>query len=280
MANWVFCNRCFQPPHRTSCFSLTNCGHVYCDACLGKGKKNECLICKAPCRTVLLSKHTDADIQAFFMSIDSLCKKYSRETSQYLRLSRGCCRLKLCPATSSREVPRGSSHGSQAAARDPQEHWVSTTRAPRPGCRRSQSQPEAHGNTIQDAPHPLTLLHPSRTLIHAKSPWGRKLLEFIKHVCYHRHQSRRLRAPGWFCQVLQRPGAVSGEKTQQTRPAPPATCLLCLSCLSGFRHGPRRRLAPAWAAQALPSDLVAPLFVSYTVELSVTSAGWSFPAAV
>ncbi|XP_054205699.1 putative E3 SUMO-protein ligase RNF212 isoform X9 [Homo sapiens] len=82
MANWVFCNRCFQPPHRTSCFSLTNCGHVYCDACLGKGKKNECLICKAPCRTVLLSKHTDADIQAFFMSIDSLCKKYSRETSQ------------------------------------------------------------------------------------------------------------------------------------------------------------------------------------------------------
>ncbi|XP_008961944.2 probable E3 SUMO-protein ligase RNF212 isoform X4 [Pan paniscus] len=83
MANWVFCNRCFQPPHRTSCFSLTNCGHVYCDACLGKGKKNECLICKAPCRTVLLSKHTDADIQAFFMSIDSLCKKYSRETSQY-----------------------------------------------------------------------------------------------------------------------------------------------------------------------------------------------------
>ncbi|XP_037598092.1 probable E3 SUMO-protein ligase RNF212 isoform X2 [Cebus imitator] len=57
MANWVFCNRCFQPPHRTSCFSLTNCGHVYCDACLGKGEKNECLICKVPCRTVLLSEH-------------------------------------------------------------------------------------------------------------------------------------------------------------------------------------------------------------------------------
>ncbi|PNJ23622.1 RNF212 isoform 4 [Pongo abelii] len=39
MANWVFCNRCFQPPHRTSCFSLTNCGHVYCDACLGKDRR-------------------------------------------------------------------------------------------------------------------------------------------------------------------------------------------------------------------------------------------------
>nr|XP_035942424.1 probable E3 SUMO-protein ligase RNF212 isoform X1 [Halichoerus grypus] len=82
MAGWVFCNRCFQPPHRTSYFSLTSCGHVYCDVCLGKGGKEECLICKVPCRTVLLSKHTDADIQALFMGIDSLCQKYSRETCQ------------------------------------------------------------------------------------------------------------------------------------------------------------------------------------------------------
>ncbi|XP_034528137.1 probable E3 SUMO-protein ligase RNF212 [Ailuropoda melanoleuca] len=82
MAGWVFCNRCFQPPHRTSCFRLTNCGHVYCDVCLGKGGKDVCLICKVPCRTVLLSKHTDADIQALFMGIDGLCKKYSRETCQ------------------------------------------------------------------------------------------------------------------------------------------------------------------------------------------------------
>ncbi|XP_004480457.1 probable E3 SUMO-protein ligase RNF212 isoform X4 [Dasypus novemcinctus] len=57
MASWVFCNRCFRPPCRTSLFSLTSCGHVYCDDCLGKGEKNECLICKVPCRTVLLSKH-------------------------------------------------------------------------------------------------------------------------------------------------------------------------------------------------------------------------------
>ncbi|KAB0354476.1 hypothetical protein FD755_023014 [Muntiacus reevesi] len=31
MASWVFCNRCFQPPQAASRFSLTNCGHVYCD---------------------------------------------------------------------------------------------------------------------------------------------------------------------------------------------------------------------------------------------------------
>ncbi|XP_012879319.1 PREDICTED: probable E3 SUMO-protein ligase RNF212 [Dipodomys ordii] len=44
--------------------------------------KNECLICKVPCHTVLLSKHTSSDVQTLFMSIDSLCKKYSQETSQ------------------------------------------------------------------------------------------------------------------------------------------------------------------------------------------------------
>lgn len=36
MAAWVFCNRCFQPPRRTACFSLTSCGHVYCAGCLSK----------------------------------------------------------------------------------------------------------------------------------------------------------------------------------------------------------------------------------------------------
>ncbi|XP_062940685.1 probable E3 SUMO-protein ligase RNF212 [Cynocephalus volans] len=84
MASWVFCNCCFQPPSQASCFSLTNCGHVYCEACLGKGKKDECMICKVPCRTVLLSKHTNSEIQTFFMDIDDLCKKFSRDMSQIL----------------------------------------------------------------------------------------------------------------------------------------------------------------------------------------------------
>ncbi|XP_055978000.1 probable E3 SUMO-protein ligase RNF212 [Sorex fumeus] len=82
MATWIFCNYCFQQPHRTSCFSLTSCGHVYCDVCLRKGRKDECLICKVPCRALSLSKHTDWDIQALFMRIDGLCSRYSRDTSQ------------------------------------------------------------------------------------------------------------------------------------------------------------------------------------------------------
>ncbi|XP_006893708.1 PREDICTED: probable E3 SUMO-protein ligase RNF212 [Elephantulus edwardii] len=45
-------------------------------------KKDECLVCKTPCQTVLLSKHTDSSIQAFFMNINGLCAKYSKEISQ------------------------------------------------------------------------------------------------------------------------------------------------------------------------------------------------------
>ncbi|XP_068930381.1 probable E3 SUMO-protein ligase RNF212 [Petaurus breviceps papuanus] len=85
MAVRVFCNRCFQPPGKSSSqFSLTSCGHVFCHLCLQKGKKEECLICSTPCHIILLSKQTDFNIQAFFMGIDGLCKKYSKETSQIL----------------------------------------------------------------------------------------------------------------------------------------------------------------------------------------------------
>ncbi|XP_010285804.1 PREDICTED: probable E3 SUMO-protein ligase RNF212 [Phaethon lepturus] len=83
MATPVFCNICFCEPRKPSPrFSLTSCGHVICEICLQKGKKDECLICKTPCRTLFLSKQTNPDIQSLFMGIDTLCKKYSKEVTQ------------------------------------------------------------------------------------------------------------------------------------------------------------------------------------------------------
>ncbi|XP_066477465.1 probable E3 SUMO-protein ligase RNF212 [Tiliqua scincoides] len=84
MAALVFCNACFQRPQRAAPlnFSLTNCGHVLCERCLQKGKKDECMVCRAPCRTVVLSKKMNSDIQSLFMGIDGLCRKYSKEVTQ------------------------------------------------------------------------------------------------------------------------------------------------------------------------------------------------------
>ncbi|XP_017583259.1 probable E3 SUMO-protein ligase RNF212 isoform X2 [Corvus cornix cornix] len=57
MAVPVFCNSCLcEPRNPTPPFSLTSCGHVFCEICLKKGKKDECLICRTACRTLVLSK--------------------------------------------------------------------------------------------------------------------------------------------------------------------------------------------------------------------------------
>ncbi|XP_030046931.1 putative E3 SUMO-protein ligase RNF212 [Microcaecilia unicolor] len=83
MAASVFCNLCFQQPRREMArFALTNCGHVLCERCLQKGKKDTCTVCGALCRTVFLSKQMNPDLQALFMDVAELCKKYSKEFSQ------------------------------------------------------------------------------------------------------------------------------------------------------------------------------------------------------
>ncbi|XP_041314035.1 probable E3 SUMO-protein ligase RNF212 [Pyrgilauda ruficollis] len=83
MAVLVFCNSCLSEPRTPAPrFYLTSCGHVFCDVCLKKGKKDECLVCRRACRTVVLSKETSPDIQSLFMPIEVLGKKYSKEISQ------------------------------------------------------------------------------------------------------------------------------------------------------------------------------------------------------
>ncbi|NWI92750.1 RN212 ligase, partial [Pitta sordida] len=79
----VFCNSCSCEPRKpTPRFCLTSCGHVFCEICLQKGKKDECLICRTACQTLVLSKQTNPDIQSLFMGVDMLCDKYSKEITQ------------------------------------------------------------------------------------------------------------------------------------------------------------------------------------------------------
>ncbi|KAM5172242.1 putative E3 SUMO-protein ligase RNF212 [Mantella aurantiaca] len=85
MAALMRCNVCFRQPGReTLRFSITNCGHVVCEACLQKGKKEECGVCRSHCRTIFLSKETNPDIKMLFMDINVLCKNYSNEFTQVI----------------------------------------------------------------------------------------------------------------------------------------------------------------------------------------------------
>uniref|UniRef100_A0A8C5S8P3 E3 SUMO-protein ligase RNF212 n=1 Tax=Laticauda laticaudata TaxID=8630 RepID=A0A8C5S8P3_LATLA len=40
------------------------------------------MICRVPCRTIVLSKKVNSDIQSLFMGLDGLCRKYSKEIIQ------------------------------------------------------------------------------------------------------------------------------------------------------------------------------------------------------
>ncbi|NWS84616.1 RN212 ligase, partial [Toxostoma redivivum] len=93
MAVTVFCNSCLcEPRSPTPRFCLTSCGHVFCEVCLQKGKKDECLICRSACQTLVLSKETRPDIQALFMRVDVLCKKWSKEVSQVSQFQGRYCK--------------------------------------------------------------------------------------------------------------------------------------------------------------------------------------------
>ncbi|KAM4039286.1 putative E3 SUMO-protein ligase RNF212 isoform 2-T2 [Anomaloglossus baeobatrachus] len=83
MNELVRCNMCFQQPGRkASQFSITSCGHVFCEQCLRKGNNENCSVCKAPCRTILLSNETDPDIKMLFTDVNVLCKKFLTEFTQ------------------------------------------------------------------------------------------------------------------------------------------------------------------------------------------------------
>ncbi|XP_069486330.1 probable E3 SUMO-protein ligase RNF212 [Ambystoma mexicanum] len=80
----IRCNVCFVQPgnHDIAKYALANCGHVLCESCLRKGKKEECTVCRAHCRIVWLSGQVNPDVQAFFMDVNLLCKKYSKQFAQ------------------------------------------------------------------------------------------------------------------------------------------------------------------------------------------------------
>ncbi|XP_075063778.1 putative E3 SUMO-protein ligase RNF212 isoform X3 [Mixophyes fleayi] len=87
MTDLLRCNVCFRQPGReTSRFAITNCGHVACELCLQKGKKDECGVCRSHCRTIFLSNETHADIKMLFMDINVLCTKFSKEFTNIAKL--------------------------------------------------------------------------------------------------------------------------------------------------------------------------------------------------
>ncbi|XP_028658809.2 probable E3 SUMO-protein ligase RNF212 [Erpetoichthys calabaricus] len=85
MATWIHCNSCFLSPNVNRRFAVTSCGHVICEFCFQKGKKNMCLICNSQCRMFPLSEKSSTEVKSLFTSIDVTCKKYCTENGKVLQ---------------------------------------------------------------------------------------------------------------------------------------------------------------------------------------------------
>ncbi|CAI9719483.1 finger 212B-like isoform X2 [Octopus vulgaris] len=82
MVDWLHCNLCFNQPGNGIKFSLTNCGHVYCEKCLNEGTRENCKMCKAVCNSILLTGKMKPDVEIFFGDPFELIKKQNRQLIQ------------------------------------------------------------------------------------------------------------------------------------------------------------------------------------------------------
>ncbi|CAE1294675.1 unnamed protein product [Acanthosepion pharaonis] len=88
MVDWLHCNLCFTQPGNGIKFSLTNCGHVYCEKCLTEGTKESCKMCKAVCSSILLTGKMKPDVEIFFGDPSELIKKQNKQLVQVMEFQK------------------------------------------------------------------------------------------------------------------------------------------------------------------------------------------------
>ncbi|XP_073233585.1 probable E3 SUMO-protein ligase RNF212 [Porites lutea] len=87
MADWVHCNNCFVRPGGGKRFSLTNCGHVYCEDCV-RANPDHCFLCKRTCNSILLSSQMKPEVEMYFTDPAVLSKKYHSQLSQVIEFQK------------------------------------------------------------------------------------------------------------------------------------------------------------------------------------------------
>ena len=94
MEGWVHCNSCAIQPNDgfKGGFFLTNCGHIFCQPCVGRCSKNQCQVCgSSPVRTLRLGDEMKPDIKEMFMDpcerMKSIYKSYEFQTNHAKHLT-------------------------------------------------------------------------------------------------------------------------------------------------------------------------------------------------
>ncbi|XP_071086907.1 E3 ubiquitin-protein ligase RNF212B-like [Haliotis cracherodii] len=82
MVDWLHCNLCFIQPGAGANFSLTNCGHIYCEKCLIEGCKEQCRMCGSRCTIIKLSANMKPEVELFFTDPVDILRKCLKQAIQ------------------------------------------------------------------------------------------------------------------------------------------------------------------------------------------------------
>ncbi|XP_050696162.1 RING finger protein 212B-like isoform X1 [Eriocheir sinensis] len=77
--DWINCNLCCRQPgdERERTFTLSSCGHIFCDLCLARVESREkCAVCSSVCQMMQLSSKMKPDAEMFFQEPTTLIKKH------------------------------------------------------------------------------------------------------------------------------------------------------------------------------------------------------------
>lgn len=84
MADWLHCNICFRQPGDGVGFSLTNCGHVYCDKCVKTACIDRCSMCGSVCDKISLTSKMKPEVEIFFTNPLDMFKKDMKKFMQVM----------------------------------------------------------------------------------------------------------------------------------------------------------------------------------------------------
>ncbi|XP_045125371.1 probable E3 SUMO-protein ligase RNF212 isoform X2 [Portunus trituberculatus] len=77
--DWINCNLCCRQPgdDRERTFTLSSCGHIFCDLCLARVESREkCAVCSSTCQMMQLSSKMKPDAEMFFQEPATMIKKH------------------------------------------------------------------------------------------------------------------------------------------------------------------------------------------------------------
>ncbi|GFG29789.1 hypothetical protein Cfor_11505 [Coptotermes formosanus] len=75
--DWIHCNSCYLLPSQSKGkkFSLTSCGHVYCEDCVKPDGTKTCAVCGNAFTMTPLTSELSADIQEYFRNPEEVLKR-------------------------------------------------------------------------------------------------------------------------------------------------------------------------------------------------------------